>query len=342
MTGAATVTPLRWLLDLLGLACAPAEGETVLAHGRALTMRGGMLRGSGANSAAQGQTQEVFGFKWHQRETFESEASLAHLRAWHRARYGDAVRLEWLAEHGPRPLLLDAGCGAGMTALELLAPALPQARYLGIDISDAIEVARDRFDERGFPAAFIQADFCAAPLAPRSVDVVVAEGVLHHTDSTERSLKALAALLKPGGRMMIYVYRKKGPIREFTDDLIREKLAAFAPEEAWQALLPLTKLGQQLGELDIELDLAEPIALLDIPAGKIDLQRFFYWHIFKAFYRADFTLEEMHHINFDWYAPRNAHRQTPEEMRRWCAEAGLAVEHEHADEAGITMLARKT
>ena len=28
--------------------------------------------------------------------------------------------------------------------------------------------------------------------------------------------------LKPGGRILFYVYRKKGPIREFTDDYVRE------------------------------------------------------------------------------------------------------------------------
>jgi hypothetical protein len=49
----------------------------------------------------------------------------------------------------------------------------------------------------------------------------------------------------------------------------------------------------------------------------------------------------MHHINFDWYAPRHAHRQTEEEVRRWCAEAGLEVEREDVHLAGITVVARK-
>jgi arsenite methyltransferase len=50
----------------------------------------------------------------------------------------------------------------------------------------------------------------------------------------------------------------------------------------------------------------------------------------------------MNHLNFDWYAPKNAHRQSPEQVRRWCAELGLAVEHEHVEEAGITIIAKKT
>ena len=85
---------------------------------------------------------------------------------------------------------------------------------------------------------------------PASFDVVFSEGVLHHTPSTERALKALVPLLRPGGELMIYVYRRKAPIREFTDDYVRERLADLDPAEAWEALRPLTQLGQALAELD--------------------------------------------------------------------------------------------
>jgi hypothetical protein len=85
----------------------------------------------------------------------------------------------------------------------------------------------------------------------------------------------------------------------------------------------------------------EAIELLGIPAGPIDLQRLFYWHVIKAYHDPALSLDEMAHINFDWFAPRNAHRQTPEEVRSWCAEAGLEVEHEDVQEAGITVVARK-
>src|SRR5262249_33521251 len=131
------------------------------------------------------------------------------------------------------------------------------------------------------------------------------------------------------------------PIREFTDDFVREKLQGMAPDEAWAALMPLTKLGIALGELRLDVDVSEDVTLLGIPRGKIDLQRLFYWHIFKAYYRPEFALEEMNHVTFDWSAPKNSHRQTPEEVRAWCAEAGLSVERERVEEAGITVIARK-
>ena len=141
---------------------------------------------------------------------------------------------------------------------------------------------------------------------------------------------------------MFYVYRKKGPIREFTDDHIREQLQSLSPEEGWKAMEPLSKLGRLLGELDIEVEVEEAIDLLEIPAGKINLQRLFYWHFCKAFYRPEMSLDEMNHINYDWYAPKNAHRQTQEEVESWCGDLGLKVKHLFTEEAGITVVAEKS
>ncbi len=326
--------------DLLGLARLPREGEEIGAHGHTLVLRDGILRGLDVASSGQRHTSGVFGFKWQQRASFESPASLARMREWLIERYGDPRQSSWLAGTA-RPVVVDAGCGAGMSALELFDGVFERMRYIGTDISEAVDVARARFAERNIAAGFLQADLHALPFAPGSLDVIFSEGVLHHTDSTERALAHLARLLKPGGRIMFYVYRKKGPIREFADDYVRAKLRDLPPEEAWQALRPLTELGIALGQLGAEIELKEPIDILEIPAGGIDVQRLFYWHVLKAFYRPDLTFDEMHHINFDWYAPENAHRQSPDEVRRWCAESGLAIERERIEESGITIVARK-
>jgi arsenite methyltransferase len=205
----------------------------------------------------------------------------------------------------------------------------------------AVDVAKVRFAERGLPASFLQADLNHLPLPENCVDLIFSEGVLHHTDDTRAALVAVTRHLKAGGRILFYVYRKKGPIREFTDDFIRDKLQSMSPEHGWQAMLPLTRLGKMLGDLDLEIDIPERIDLLGIPAGRITLQRFFYWHVFKAFYRPGMSIEEMNHINFDWYSPKNAHRHDPEDVRRWCAEVGLIIERERVEEAGITCIARK-
>lgn len=330
----------EWLSSTLGGAL-PSEGEEIVLGGRPFVRAGGLVRERALASLNQEQTKSTFGFKWHKRDTFESEASLRRMKEWLIERYGDVPAASWWADYGEKPLVVDAGCGAGMSGLELFAPIVPRIRYLGVDISAAVDVARDRFEQAGLDAGFIQADITDLPLADDSVDVIFSEGVLHHTDSTEGALKSLARKIKQGGRFLFYVYKTKGPIREFTDDYIRNKLAGLPPEEAWNLMMPLTKLGEALGELNIEIEIPESIDLLEIPAGRINLQRLFYWHVFKAFYRPDLSLDEMNHINFDWYAPANAARQTPEQVRTWCAEAGLEIEREVIEEAGITVQARK-
>jgi arsenite methyltransferase len=267
---------------------------------------------------------------------------LANMRAWLFERYcgGDESLLAgWLA--GGRKRILDAGCGAGFSGLLFFGEHLHAHDYLGIDISSAADVARQRFAEAGAPGRFLQAGIFEAPIQDGSQDLIFSEGVLHHTDSTERALKHLAAKLAPGGRFLFYVYAKKAVIREFTDDHVRAALRPMDDEEAWKALEPLTRLGIALGELGVEIDVPEDIPFLGIRAGKLDLQRFFYWNVCKLFYRPDFSFDEMHHINFDWFRPLNAHRQTPEEVRRWCAEAGLEVERMDVQEAGITVVARR-
>jgi SAM-dependent methyltransferase len=334
-------TPI-WLVELLGVPPTLEEGDAAEAGGVPLELRDGILRARSLVSAAQSQTADSFGFKWAKRETFESEHMRARMREWLVERYGDVEQARWWDEYGEAPIVLDAGCGASYSAVELIASRLHRVHYIGMDISASVDVAAQRFAEQGLPGAFVQADLAQPPFTDGSVDVVFSEGVLHHTDSTEQALKRLARLLRPGGRFLFYVYRRKGPIREFTDDYLRDRLQEVEPEEAWRQLMSLTKLGKALGDLHVEVEIPEDVELLGIPAGRIDVQRLFYWHVLKAYHRDEYDLDELNHINYDWYAPRNAHRQSPEEVRSWCADADLDVERENVQEAGITVVARKT
>ena len=105
-------------------------------------------------------------------------------------------------------------------------------------------------------------------LRPQKADTLVfSEGVLHHTPSTEKAFNALVRLLRPGGEIMIYVYRRKAPVREYVDDYIRGRIAELPPDEAWALLRPLTRLGQALGELGKEVEVTEDVELLGIPSG---------------------------------------------------------------------------
>lgn len=293
-------------------------------------------------SSTQQQTEACFGFKWRKRETYDSQAMKDQAARWLVERYLDhkPARLKEILGN-ERKIILDAGCGSGFSALLFFGDELYNHDYLGVDISDAVEEARVRFLEHQYPADFLRADLMQLPIANESVDIIFSEGVLHHTDSTERAIKTLARKIKRHGKFLFYVYRKKSMLREFTDDTIRQYLACMTDENAWEALKPLTRLGASLGKLNLEFEVEEAVPFLGIPKGKINLQRLFYWHICKMFYGENLSLEEMNHINFDWFRPLNCHRQTPEEVEQWCKEANLHINHINIQESGITIVATK-
>ena len=157
------------------------EGARGEAGGIALELRDGILRAQSLASTAQSQTSEAFEFKWAKRESFEASHVRERTRRWLIARYGEIEGANWWSESGESPVVLDAGCGAAYSAVELLASRLHRLRYVGMDISPAVDVAAQRFSERGLPGAFIQADLMQPPFADATVDVVFSEGVLHHT-----------------------------------------------------------------------------------------------------------------------------------------------------------------
>jgi arsenite methyltransferase len=328
-----------WKINLLGDTIASA-GETLVRNGRSFRMSGGLLRDLSVADEGQAQTRSTFSFKWSKRDTYQSPAMRMAIGAWLAERYGDLLSTLGPGQDAPA-LVLDASCGAGNAASLLFASRWQNMRYVGVDISDAVDIARETIEPVAPESMFVQADLMALPFEDGAFDIVFSEGVLHHTPSTRNAIHATARLVRPGGLYAIYVYAKKSPIREFTDDHIRAVVSDLTGQEAWDRLMPLTKLGQALGELNVEVDVPEDVEVLGIPRGKINVQRLFYWHVCKAFYRPDLTLDEMNHINFDWFTPKYSHRQTPDEVRTWCEEAGLVIETLRKEEAGITVVARR-
>lgn len=319
------------------------EGRLRGAEGRSYAVTNGIPRFVLTEDESQKQTEQSFGFKWQQMNTYDSPSMRESSQKWIVERYGFGSTHEMEAFFGSRRRILDAGCGGGFSSSLWMTPewrAGGHAEWVGADISVAVDVARRRLGE--MPGThFVQADILQLPFRAGSFDAIFSDGVLHHTPSTEEALKSVAAVLAPGGQALFYVYRKKSPVREFTDDYIRDLVSTLEPEQAWEALRPLTKLGKALAELKAEVDVPEDIPLLGIKAGRHDVQRLIYWHFAKLYWNEAFSLEENNHVNFDWYHPRYAHRHTEEEVRRWCREAGLSVIHLNAQESGYTVRAVK-
>jgi SAM-dependent methyltransferase len=286
----------------------------------------------------QTQTAESFGFKWGRRETYESPELADESRTWLLGRYGFADVREMQDHFAGCERFLDVGCGSGFSARLWTEGWRDAPAIVCADISSAIDVARERLAYLD-DAEFVQADVLALPFADASFDAVFAEGVLHHTPSTWEALASVARVLAPGGEACFYVYRRKAPIREFADDHVRASLAELPPEQAWEALRPLTRLGEALADLHATVVVPEDVPLLGIAAGEYDVQRLVYWHFAKLFWNPRLPFETNHHVNFDWYHPRYAHRHTEQEVRAACASNDLRIVHLDAQASGFTVRA---
>jgi SAM-dependent methyltransferase len=317
------------------------EGVLSSDSGNSYRVTHGIPRFVENRDAGQAQTMDSFGYKWQRLDSYASASIRANSTRWLLERYGFRDVADMQRFFAARGSVLDAGCGGGYSSSQWLAPDWQQggdAQWIGADISSAIDVARGRLGQ--IPGThFLQADLMQLPFAAGSFGAIFSEGVLHHTPSTRAALLALAPLLARGGQLLFYVYKRKGPIREFTDDYVRNVIAELPPDRAWEALRPLTRLGEALASLKVEVDVPEDIPYLGIRAGRQDVQRLIYWSIAKLYWNDGLSFEENHHVNFDWYHPRYAHRQSEEEVRSWCAEAGLSIVRFDVQESGFTVRA---
>jgi len=116
---------------------------------------------------------------------------------------------------GPRPWrILDAGCGTGVST-DYLAHLNPGAEILAVDISaGTLEVARERTRRSGAAGQASSLRFEQRSLldlgGEAPFDYINSVGVLHHLREPEAGLKALAALLKPGGVLHLFLYADGG------------------------------------------------------------------------------------------------------------------------------------
>ena len=98
--------------------------------------------------------------------------------------------------------VVDLGCGPGTTTAELL-DRWPTANVVGLDRSPAmIAAARSRASER---LTFVEADLATWEPAPDSLDVIIANAVLHWVPDHAAHFKGWLAALRPGGSLAFQV-----------------------------------------------------------------------------------------------------------------------------------------
>jgi 2-polyprenyl-3-methyl-5-hydroxy-6-metoxy-1,4-benzoquinol methylase len=191
--------------------------------------------------------------------------------------------------------VLDAGCGMGRFA-EVCADA--GANVHAIDLSTAVEAAAQNLRDR--PNVWIyQADIMKLPFADGTFDFIYSIGVLHHTPNTRAAFDQLPRLLKPGGRLAVWVYstllrgsRASTALRLVTPHLPKRWLL-----EACRIAVPLYRIHQHssLGRFSTAM---LPTTLHPIAE----------WRWLGT---------------FDWYSPRYQWKHTDEEVEGWFRDAGL-------------------
>jgi ubiquinone/menaquinone biosynthesis C-methylase UbiE len=102
--------------------------------------------------------------------------------------------------------VLEIGCGLGTDGAQF---AKAGAIYTGVDLTDAaVELARKRFELFGLSGTFRTADAENLDFADESFDLVYSHGVLHHTPDTERAVREVHRVLRPGGRAVVMLYHR--------------------------------------------------------------------------------------------------------------------------------------
>jgi len=102
--------------------------------------------------------------------------------------------------------VLEIGCGLGTDGAQF---AKAGAIYTGVDLTDAaVELARKRFELFNLKGCFRSADAENLDFADESFDLVYSHGVLHHTPDTERAVKEIHRVLRPGGRAIVMLYHR--------------------------------------------------------------------------------------------------------------------------------------
>jgi len=102
-------------------------------------------------------------------------------------------------------LILDAGCGNGILTEYISSYS---GLTIGIDLSDSVFFAeKNRISKN---VCFIKGNLQSLPFADGIFDIIVSNGVIHHTQNTESSFYCLSSAVKQGGKLYVWLYSDKG------------------------------------------------------------------------------------------------------------------------------------
>ena len=114
-----------------------------------------------------------------------------------RVAIADLLRLRPAAQWPRRPVILDAGCGQGISFRPLYETFAPQ-RIIAIDFEPAC-LARAAPRAEGLPVELQRGDISALAVPDESVDLIFCHQTFHHLTRQREALAEFYRVLKPGG-----------------------------------------------------------------------------------------------------------------------------------------------
>ena len=286
------------------------------------------------------QTYTSFSDKWNNNKSLFLKETLrenSDIFNWILTRNGFQNADELSTYLQSKKKILDAGCGNGRVTALLASYAPKNSEIVGVDLT-AAHVAEENLSLYQNVSTY-QKDLLDDLNDLGKFDFIYCQEVLHHTADPKKAFLNLCSQLSVDGEIAIYVYKKKAPMREHADDMIRSYISDLPYEEALQVAEEITQLGRVLTELNVKVDVPE-VKALEIPAGEYDIQRLFYHFFLKCFFNSSLSHEENVVINYDWYHPVLCTRHTLEEILSWFHDAGLVIVQHHVDFYGITVRGR--
>ncbi|MBA2504688.1 MAG: methyltransferase domain-containing protein [Thermoleophilaceae bacterium] len=212
--------------------------------------------------------------------------------------------------------VLDAGCGLGRFSEVVLNHG---GKVVAVDLSRAIDAAHENLRERE-GIHFLQADIFRLPLKPEQFDLVYCWGVLHHTPDPPGAFNQLPQLVKPGGKLMAFVYANYNK-------------AYLATTEFYRRLT--TRLPQRL---------LLKLSYLAIPlyyVGKIPVAGPFITRILLPVSVNPPTHRWRVGNTFDLYSPEYAFTYDHVDVHKWFEEAGFEQIRPVAPGGGIVYIGTK-
>lgn len=213
-------------------------------------------------------------------------------------------------------LFFEAGCGMGRY-LKVFTDE-PGAEVVGLDLSLAVN--RAYAENKANPLIHvIQGNIMRLPLRPRSFDHVYSIGVLHHTPSTKEAFQSIAKLVKPGGRISIWVYHVWRPptLRGFAalhatvKGAVTDALRVVTTRLPHRVLHYLCYVAIPLGWLQARIWSApKPVKAVMSPLLLVQV---------AVHPKAAVRLLD----TFDWYSPQYQWKHTVNEVAGWFRDEGL-------------------